>query len=401
MFNVQVDRNDLFRAIEAVSSTVGNNSQNLGDDCISITDMGNFEMEIYTTNSVEFSKVNISMASGTASSSKPEKMPFVNFKRFKSMIESIPTGEYVTIKSNVNDIEITYGTRQKPLKLTGSSNGMIPLPTVQGINEITIDKNIIENSIKEATTIINDDATNALASCIRISCNSYNVEVTSIDTKNNRMYMHKATSTESNIGDVLIEGNKFKKALKLFTDFRDLNFESNNNVIKVFGSDINAYANSSLLSAEYYSRVLAGNYPTNISSMFDNISEYAKVNKDELKNSLIRINAIEDNTIGSGTMDLTIDNNFINIVKTSQYGTVEDSFGIENTITSPIKDTFKSKALAEILKNITDNASYGSPNTFEIGKKSMGNGAAYVLRETGNGDTMYLITGYVNASSNP
>lgn len=399
MFNIQVSQKDLAKALSYVESTVGNNSQNLGDDCVSITDLGTNKIEIYTTNSIEFSRVEVVLSNG---SSKKEKMPFVNFKRFKTMIDSIPDSEYVSIKSNVNDIEINYGTRKKPLKLTGSTNGIVNLPT-SFMNTITINRRIIEKGLNKACSIIKDDTVNPLSNCIRIKTDAFNVEITAIDAKNNRMMLYKDVTTDSNNGNVVIEANKFKKAFSMFDSFVDVEFETNTNntVIKVSGSDMSQNSSSMITSAEYYTRTISGIYPGTVASSFDNVSEFAIVNKDELKASLMRINAIEDNTIGSGTMDLKIDKDLVSIIKTSQYGIVEDSFNIENTINNPIFDTFKAKPLAEILKNFADNASYGSPNTFCIGKTT-GNMNAYVLKEDSTNNTaMFLILPYGSSQSNP
>lgn len=396
MFNIQVAKHDLGIAIDYVSSTVGNNSQSLGDDCISVTDLGNNILELYTTNGIEFSKANIILTSSNATG--VEHMPYVNFKRFKAMIDSIPDSEYVTIKANVNDIEITYGTRKKPLKLTGSTNGMIPLPQISG-SVITINKSIIENGLKKACTIIKDDGNNALTNCIRINTVGFDVEITAVDIKSNRMFLHKGTTTESNQGEVLVEANKFNKAFKLFADFRDLEFESGTGAIRIAGAD--PRSNNIILEGEYYIRPLSGNYPKTVAQMFGNVTEYSIVNKDEMKASLTRIDAIDDNNVGSGTMQLMIDKDIINITKTSQYGTVEDSFSAENEISTPIHDTFKAKPFAEVLKNFADNGSYGSPNTFEIGKNNMNaNGNYYVLRETGAQTSMFMLTGY-SVNNNP
>ena len=399
MFNIQIAKKDLAEALSYVESTVGNNSQNLGDDCISIKDLGTNILDVYTTNGVEFSRAQVVLTSG--SSGKIERMPYVNFKRFKAMIESIPENEYIAIKATVNDIEINYGTRKKPLKLTGSTNGIVPLPQVTG-NVININKKIIEQGLSQACTIIKDNGSNALTNCVRIHTDAFNVEMTAVDTKDNRMYVHKGVTTESNNGDVVIEANKFKKAFKLFTNFNDLEFECSPSIIKVSGTDP-VLSSQMVIKTEYYSRVLTGNYPTNVSAMFNNVTEFAVVNKDELKASLIRINAIEDNMIGSGTMDLHIDKNLVNIAKTSQYGIVEDSFNLENEIGSPIIETFKAKPLAEVLKNFTDNGAYGTPNTFEIGKSNANSSSNYyVLKETGATGSMFLITGFGSASpTNP
>jgi hypothetical protein len=400
MFNIQVSKKDLSVALESIASTVGNNSQNLGDDCISITDMGTSTIELYTTNGIEFSRATIILSS--ASSGKITRMPFVNFKRFKSIIDSIPDGEFITIKSNVNDIEITYGMRKKPLKLTGAMNGIIPLPNFTTTNsDIIVEKELIKNVLGKACSIIKDENSGTLAGCMRINTNGADIEITAVDVKNNRIFLHKAQTLNNNFGDLLVEANKLKKAFKLFNDFNDIKFEYNANIIKISGSD--PISNNVLLESEYYLRILSGTYPNNITGLFNNISEFAIVNKDEIKASLTRINAIEDTTIGSGTLDLSIDKNVVNLVKISQYGKVEDSFNAENEISYQIKDIFKVKSLAEILNTFADNITYNSPNTFEIGGSVApnSNGKYYVLRETGSQNSMFLITGYTNNTMVP
>ena len=400
MFNIQVSKKDLSVALESIASTVGNNSQNLSDDCISITDMGTSTIELYTTNGIEFSRATIILSS--ASSGKITRMPFVNFKRFKSIINSIPDGEFITIKSNVNDIEITYGMRKKPLKLTEATNGIIPLPNFTTANsDIIIEKELIKNVLGKVCSIIRDENSGTLAGCMRINTNGADIEITAVDVKNNRIFLHKAQTLNNNFGDLLVEANKLKKAFKLFNDFNDIKFEYNANIIKISGSD--PISNNVLLESEYYLRVLSGTYPNNITGLFNNVPEFAVVNKDEIKASLTRINAIEDTTIGSGTLDLSIDKNVVNLVKISQYGKVEDSFNAENEISYQIKDVFKTKSLAEILNTFADNVTYNSPNTFEIGESVVPNskGKYYVLRETGSQNSMFLITGYTNNTMVP
>lgn len=401
MFNVQLAKKDLGLALKFISSTVGNNSQNLGDDCISLKDLGNNTLEIFTTNSIEFSKVVIVLTTG--SSGVEEQMPYVNFKRFKQMIDSISDNEYISIKGTINDIEINYGNRKKPLKLTGSTNGMIPLPNMAASNtpvtDISINKNIIAPALNRAAAIVKSDGTNAIANCMRINTNGFKVEITAVDVNLNRMYYASGMNTESNSGDVIIEVQKFKKAIGLFDDFNDLDFESNGNITKVTGTS--PRTSNTIIEAEYYIRNIVGTYPGNIANMFQNVQEYAVLNKDEILSSLSRVNAIEDNTVGAGILQLTINDNNVSITKTSQYGTVEDSFDAENKIITPISENFKAKAIVDVLKGFADNGVYGSPNTFEIGKTTNSNGSYYIFREPGNNDSMYILTGYTANTNTP
>lgn len=402
MFNIQVARDDLLLALQAVSSTVGDNSQGLGDNCISITDLGNNFIQVYTSNSVEFSSVEIVLTKG--STGKSERMPFIEFKRFKTIIESIPKGEYVNIKASTNDIEIdykTFGNKGKPIKLTGATNGMIPLPTFTTPTDLLcIDTILIKNSIDKICSITKNDPNNQYSGCFKISTDQYNVDFISIDNKNNRMCLCSGTNTNVNKGDMFLEADKFKKAFKqLFMEYDDIYMETNGNINRIMGNTKISSSSTILYSPTYYTRVLNATFPPVIKSMFDNVNDFVEIDKDELTASLIRIGAIEDNVIGAGTMELKIHNNVIDIIKTSQYGIVEDSFDTNTESSVSFNEVFKAKPLAEILKNFqsTPDVAY-SHSSFEIGvgTNSVNNTNYYVLKEgscKGSIDTKFLIIG--------
>lgn len=391
MFNIQVARDDLLSAIQAVSSTVGDASQGLGDDCISITDLGNNFIRIYTTNSFEFSSVEIVLTKGSAS--KPERMPFIEFKRFKTIIESIPKGEYVNIKASTNDIEIdykTFGNKGKPVKLTGATNSMIPLPTFTPTDSLCIDTKLIKSSIDKICSITKSDPNNLYSGCFKISTDQYDVDFISIDNKNNRMCLCSGTNTNVNKGSMFLEADKFKKAFKqLFMEYDDINMETNGNLNCIKGNTKINSSSTVLYSPTYYARVLNGTFPPVIKSMFDNVHDFVEIDKDELTASLTRIGAIEDNVIGAGTMELRIHNNVIDIIKTSQYGIVEDSFDTNTESSISFSEVFKAKPLAEILKNFqsTPDVAYGH-TSFEIGVgvNSVNNTNYYVLKEGSSKD---------------
>ena len=386
MFNIQVEKEALAEALNDISSTIGANVNGLGDDCISLKDNGNYILDIYTTNTIEFSKISLAIANG--SSGKAEQMPYINFKRFKTMIDSIPDGEYVNIKSSVNDIEITYGTRKKPLKLSGATNGMMQLPQFNSQNTISIDRKVISKALNDICSIIKDDSNNVISNCMRIYANGFDVEITAMDTKYSRMYMYSTKQSDANIGEVLVEANKLKKAFKLFERFNSISFETNGTITKIYGTD--PLSNSQMfMTAEYYVRSLSGNFPKNISVMFGQGVEFSKINKAEIIASISRADAIEDNVIGSGTLELAIKDDMVNIVKTSQYGVVEDSFSAENVINTPIKDMFKAKALIDVVKCMSD-------QNVQIGR--LPNASCYVVKDGSTSSQGSFIISAVNAN---
>ena len=341
MFEVQVLKETLMAALSAVESTVGDNSQNLGCDCVSITDLGNNTLEIYTTNSVEFSKVNIIVIMG--SRNVIEHMPYVNFKRFKNIINSVDDNEYISIKSVVNDIEINYGTRKKPIKLTGSTNSMISLVNNFGTptTSLSISKTIIKDALEGSCAIIKDNKSPSINDCMDIEYDKNDITISSVDVTSNRIYCYRGETVDIQNGHVTIEANKLKKAFKLFEPYNIVQFESNGNMIKIKGDDPMNKKDSLFESAEYYLRQIAGSFPPNLPSYTEpNRASMVTIDKANFVSSLERVKAIEDTTTNPGCVNINVFNDVINITKTTQYGIIEDSFGVTNTFATPLSVKF-------------------------------------------------------------
>lgn len=397
MFNIQVSNSDLIYATDCLSGTVGNNSQNLGDDGICITDLGNNSLELYTTNSIEFSKIVIILSSGSTS---VEKMPQVNFKRFKQIIDSISPDEYITIKGNTNGIEISYGGK-KPIKLSGTSNVMTQYPVAQNnVSSCSIDisPSVFKKIIFNACNIIKEDSNNLISNCVKIEANGFDLSAIAIDNKSNRIFSYTGTTLEHNNGSILLECHKVKKNIKLFNFFDSVILNDFGNLISITGSNFQSSAALKfVVSAEYCSRTLSGQYPTiDPVKMIGTVNEFIKISKPDFLACIDRANAIEDNTIGTGTFDLSIKDDKVTVSKTSQYGTLEDTFSSVNTANTPIVDVFKSKAICDIINT------YATTN-FEIGKinQSNVNGNLYAIKapdSISSDDSSFIISAYGNAT---
>ena len=395
MFNIQVEQTALSKALSFIAPTVGKDS-NLGTDCIAVTDDGNFGLELYTTNGIEFSrtKIVLTLGSGTV-----ERMPFVNFKRFQSIIDSIDKGEYVSIKATVNTIEINYGTRKKPIKLTASPVGMMLFPVVTSPVEFSIDTGILEKILANANAIIKEDPNNLINNCILISLNGHSIEATAVDGKNNRAYSCYSSNTDLNTGNLLLEVPKVKRSFRLFSNYNTVTIKSNGNITSILGT------NSAGDETEYCTRQISGTFPNSISQLFNVNIEYSQISIKELEKSLTRINAIEDSTVGSDTLDLTIDGQLVNIFKASQYGIIEDSFDAENKISYKIHETFKAKPLLQVINAVLSNCYYGASEytfahaTIEIGKCVHAGKDYYLIRKSSSANDVFLMSGYTNTNT--
>ena len=85
MFKIAIEQPVLNHALECLAGTVGNNSQNLGDDCISVTDNGDGTLSLFTSNGIDFSYIRVLTNQFNAQQGTPEVMPYVNFKRFRDI----------------------------------------------------------------------------------------------------------------------------------------------------------------------------------------------------------------------------------------------------------------------------------------------------------------------------
>lgn len=111
MFEVVILQETLKVALDYLAPTVGKNAQNLGDDCISLQSTDTGSCILYTTNTYESTVIEVICSNSTQSATAP----YVNFKRFKGIIESIPSTEYITIKEGVNQLLISFSMRKHQL----------------------------------------------------------------------------------------------------------------------------------------------------------------------------------------------------------------------------------------------------------------------------------------------
>lgn len=392
MFDITIEQSVLMKALEFLEPTVGKNANALGDNCISMRTTGNGSMEMYTTNTVEFTKLETIVAMG---GNTVDTAPYVDFKRFKGIIASIPANEMISIKENINDLLINYALKRVPVKLVGCNNGMLPLPNNQFPSNtmITIPKDYVAYAIDQVSSIIIDSDSAPLYNCVRIAANGLSVDFTAVDTTNKRTFVKSIINTQNNpVSDVLIEVSKFKKSLKIFEDYQDLDMYMDNTMIRVDGVSMLSHTPKTkgmISGVTYYTRRLTGAFPPNIKQNFTPLPvEFCEINKEEIMNCIARVKALEDKT-SAGQIGFEVTGNNCIITMSSAYGNVEDNITMENTVSHSFKTMFKHQSLSDIMKVI-------STDTFEIG--SLPNHPAnYVVKCKGSNELMFTIPTMVSA----
>jgi len=397
MFDISIEQRVLMKALEYLEPTVGKNSTGLGDNCVSMKTTGNGSVEMYTTNTVEFTKLEAIVAVG---GNTQEIAPYVDFKRFKAIIGSIPANEIISLKASVNDILINFSLKKTPIKLVGCNNGMIPLPSNQfpSSSMVTVPKSFIARATNNVCSIVTDSASTPIYNCMRIFTSGMGVEVSALDMTAKRTFVQSGTATGNNPQqEILLEASKFKKSLKLFEDFNELELYMDQNMVRVDGTDIvSSYYQKTqgmISNISYYARRLTGAFPPNIKANFSPMpTEFSEFNKEEMANCFTRIKAIEDQTNG-GIIGFEIDGSNAIVTLSSAYGNIEDTIAAENTVSRTFKTMFKHESLSDIMKVI-------DTDTFEIGVLP-NHPTNYVIKSKGSNDVMFTVPGMAGASATP
>lgn len=389
MFEVVILQETLKTVLDYLSPTVGKNSQNLGDDCISLESTDTGSCILYTTNTFESTAIEVICSNSTQAATAP----YVNFKRFKGIIESIPSSEYITIKEGVNQLLISFSMRKTPIIINASNNGMAPKPTI--INNLPAQMvdfpvDFFNQIVTKGASIINDSPTVQIMNCIKITVGNPEVTAEAIDVNSKRTFMMTDTFGVCNNPEVfLIEASKMVKSLKLFEDFSDFEIGHDNAFIVIKGGNRPAAynrkhqnASNDITGVWYVLRQLGGTFP-NVSQYYTATyqpTEYITVNKTDIINSIARIKAIGDDTSFNTGITIKADKNEFIVSFNSQYGQLDDPVDVFNGIQGSFGMVFNHKEFEEILKNIQ--ADYvdiglmnGSTSNFIIKGNSTANSA--------------------------
>lgn len=394
MFDITIEQSILAKALEFLEPTVGKNANQLGDNCIAMMTTGNGSMTMYTTNTVEFTQLEVIVGMGGTTVSQA---PYVDFKRFKAIIASIPANEMISIKATVNDLEINYALKGTPVTLVGSTNGMLPLPlnNFSSAQMITIPKATLLVALNNATAIISDSDSAPIYNCVRIATNGMAVDFTAVDTTAKRTFMNAAVATQNNpVAEVLVEASKMKKSLKIFEDYQDLDLYMDTNMVRVDGAVLSSApskTNGMISSVCYYTRRLYGAFPPNIKNNFTPMpQEFCEINKAELLASFARVKALEDSSTG-GQIGFEVNGSNCTISMNSAYGNVEDAVIMENVSSKSFKTVFKHQNISDIIKVLPT-------DTIEIGALP-NHPSNYVVRAKNCTDIMFTVPTMVGGNN--
>lgn len=396
MFDISIEQPVLMKALEYLGPTVGKNANGLGDNCVSMKGTGKGSIDMYTTNTIESTKLEAIVSMG---GNGTDQAPYVDYARFKAIIASIPANEVIGLKASVNDLLISFGTSNKPLRLVGCNTGMLGLPNNQFPQTGTrIPKPLVQDALNNACSVISDSASTPIYNCLRFYTSAMDVEITALDVNCKRTFVQYGKATSNNPqNEILIEASKLKKSMKLFEDYNELDFYMDQYLIMVEAADpiamVSMKTKGMIGNITYYCRRLNGSFPANIAANFSpGPREFVEINKAELLECFARVKAIEDQTT-SNMIDFEINGGEVIISMTSTHGVINENVQAVKPATTGWKTVFKYPNLSDILKVMT-------VDTFEIGVlPSHPNN--YVVRATGQSDVMFTVPSMTSNANTP
>ena len=387
MFNVQILQSTLMMVLNYLEPTVGKNATNMGDDCICMDSTNTGTCKFFTSNMIEFAQLEAICANATT----PDRAPYVNFKRLKGIISTIPSTEYVTLAdSGTNELLISWAMKKTPIKLIGNLNGMVTAPAVFSslptvMNDLPVQ--FLRDAATKASNIIQESVANTLMNCIRLQIGNPDVTVEAIDVNSKRTFF-----MSQQIGNAVVpqtyhlEAAKLAKALKMFEDYPDVELGVDNNItlIRSTSPKPSSCKTIDIIDTMYAIRNLTGNFPA-VSQYYSSTylpMEYIAVNKAELLNSIARIKAVMDNsTTVPPSIVIKVDKGEFNLNYASTYGQIDDMVDTDNSVTTPFGASFNYKNFEEVVKNI--------PSEFiDIGvmQKTQAN---FIVRGSNTGNNVY------------
>jgi hypothetical protein len=388
MFNVQILQSTLMMVLNYLEPIVGKNTTNMGDDCICMDSTNVGTCKFFVSNMIEFAQLEAICANSTT----PDKAPYVNFKRLKGIISTIPANEYITLAdSGSNELLISWAMKKTPIKLAGNSNGMISAPAVfykepAIMNDLPFE--FLKNASTKASNIIQESVSNTLMNCIKLSINNPDVTVEAIDVNSKRTFF-----MSQKIGNPItpqvyhLEAGKLSKALKMFEDYPDIELGEDNNVtlIKSSSPKPSSCKTIDIVDTMYATRNLSGNFPV-VSQYYSSTylpMEYITVNKTELLSSIARFKAVMDNsTTVPPTISIKVDKGEFNFNYASSYGEIDDMVDTDNSITTPFNANFNYKNFEEVIKSIDS-------DFIDIGimQKTQSN---FIVKGSNTGNNVYI-----------
>lgn len=358
MFFISIQQDDMMQALDILKETVGNNSQGVGDDCISMeTNDTATILKMYTTNSTEFTYVEVNVSTANPS----EKAPYVNFTRLRNIISTIPSGNMIKIEATgVNELHIStsaFSLGKKGIVLSGNTSGFLPLPNVSGIQpyEYILSVSDFNHAVAGANSIIVQSESTPIYNCMNVGIDVGKVTYLALNQAGGQIFVHKNAehTTVQRTAPLLINPKNIAKLLPVLNAGSDIVIRDYNGKFITIERAANKASNLSPYAFTYYSSVYTGTFPTQIATQVAPHQPITVSNVENIIEVLKRAKAIYDksNAVANG-IQISTNAQKMNFRMTSGYGEIDEDISIINPNGYRVNGTYNPETLLKLLANI-------------------------------------------------
>ena len=392
----EIPASELKDTLSRLSQTVGNEQQ-YNNDCLYMEQQVSGSVKFATTNVSEYTVIENVITNGNMSGNT-FIYPLVNFKRFKSIIDTFDDNVDVEISDKGNNsLNINPLAAGSPISLNAKFDNFlsVPIPSNAVPEEIDVDNSTLCSIATGAGTIVHSKES-TIDACVSIQTDKSGIKAVAFDKDNGRVYYYQNPYNAFNNANVVIEVDKLSRVMKTFKNDAVINIKVYNNVTLFEGSRNITNNNSNyIVSSQYYSMQLNNTFPTALTSLFGNLSqvEWAEIESDKMKDSLSRAIAIEDSQIATESINISVNKDDFVISKNSQFGDLKDVIKSSTIVNNNLNCNFKPKALLDIVKSFgTPHLSFGKG--IGIGTSATKSDHYIITDDPSNSCSYYAIVNY-------
>lgn len=286
MFKITVVQSELMKALKDISGSVGRGKMDNPTDASvymrAYNENGQGRVKFLSTNFNEWTSSTIN----TIGTVEEGVAPLISHSTLNTMIGTInPTLEVTLEELNAQLLSINYVGRKSAIELPALLAGsFIVEPENSADLAVQLPCDILKKGIEKATKIITDDMQKILYNCVSVTLNANNVLFEALDSVTRRGMIYALNHANPVQGRFFVEANKAKNMLAGFDDALPVDIEVGKNNICFKQADKVALL-----------RLPFGNFPS-VSGLFPKTFKNKVVfGKDEMINSLKRIQAMYEN----------------------------------------------------------------------------------------------------------
>lgn len=342
MFKIKIEQPKLIKALKDIAGSVGRGKMDNPTDASvymrAYNDNGVGKVKFLSTNFNEWTSSTVE----TIGPVDEGISPLVSHTTLMAMIGTInPTFEVTLEELKVQLLSIDYVGRKSPIEVPALMAGSF-IVEPESIPDLTIQIpcGIFKQGLEKASRVISDDPQRLLYNSVNVTLNTNNILFEAIDSVTRRVMVYVVNHANPVEGKFFVEANKIKSMIAGFDDSKPMDIEVGKNNIRVMQDGLTAIL-----------RLTFGTFPPILTWFPTSFKSKVVFQKDEMINSLKRIQAMYDNQSVMKIAYCDFENMFSSMTMNSQKGKISEA--VTTTLTgSPFKTVFSVDTLLKTLFSV-------------------------------------------------